>query len=344
MKVAILIPTMNRPDFIERTVAYYNSLNSPHPIYIGDASDPDASALAVNNLKKFKNVEVKYFNWRGVDISRTIVRLAEKVQRDHQYCAYHGDDDFFVPLSLTKCARILAENRDYRTAQGRAALVEMDAPGAYGNVKAVGPYWGRNSLEQDTSLGRVESLNEKYFNMQFAVHRTNEFLDDSKSFKEVRDYSLGEFLHSMLFAIRGRSKFVDCLFLIRHVHDERTYNPLSFADWVMRPHWSSDLEKCVGFLSLALHESSNMPMDQSRQNIIRLFAEYFEKCSSGNFQVNGNMSFMSRIKRLLPIELKNTLRPLNTLIMDESDMRLLRSKRSRFFEEFLSVCNSFVKE
>ena len=66
MKVAILIPTMNRPDFIERTVGYYNSLNSPHPIYIGDASDPGGAAQTAKILERFRNVEVKYFHFHQV--------------------------------------------------------------------------------------------------------------------------------------------------------------------------------------------------------------------------------------------------------------------------------------
>ncbi len=43
MKVAILIPTFNRPSFIQRTVLYYDSLKSPHPLYIGDASNTEIS-------------------------------------------------------------------------------------------------------------------------------------------------------------------------------------------------------------------------------------------------------------------------------------------------------------
>jgi hypothetical protein len=50
MKVAILITTMNRLEFIERAVGYYNSLGSPHTIYIGDASDPDTAAQTVSSL------------------------------------------------------------------------------------------------------------------------------------------------------------------------------------------------------------------------------------------------------------------------------------------------------
>ena len=38
-KVSILIPTMNRSEFIVRLIDYYISVNSKHPIYIGDASD-----------------------------------------------------------------------------------------------------------------------------------------------------------------------------------------------------------------------------------------------------------------------------------------------------------------
>ena len=38
-KVAILIPTKNRSDFLIRQLKYYASVDSVHPIYIGDSSD-----------------------------------------------------------------------------------------------------------------------------------------------------------------------------------------------------------------------------------------------------------------------------------------------------------------
>ena len=53
MKVAILIPTLNRLAFIQRIVTYYDSLESPHPIYIGDASNTEISK---NTLSFINNI------------------------------------------------------------------------------------------------------------------------------------------------------------------------------------------------------------------------------------------------------------------------------------------------
>ena len=43
LKVAILIPTMNRADFVIRQLQYYASVNCPHTIYIGDSSNQENS-------------------------------------------------------------------------------------------------------------------------------------------------------------------------------------------------------------------------------------------------------------------------------------------------------------
>ena len=59
-RVAIIIPTLNRPSFIQRIVTYYDSLESPHPIYIGDASNTEISKKTLLFLKDIKNVECKH--------------------------------------------------------------------------------------------------------------------------------------------------------------------------------------------------------------------------------------------------------------------------------------------
>ena len=343
MKIAILIPTMNRPEFIERVVAYYNSLNSPHPIYIGDASNPEVAVQTVNNLKQFRNVEVNYFHWQGVNTLRTIVKLAEEAGKECQFCAFSGDDDYFIPSSLTRCAGFLAGNKSYRTAQGRAAIFELDRAGAYGKIRSLSQYWGENSLEQETGLERVESFRKKYFVMQFSVHRTDEFLIDSELYKEIKDYSLSEAMHCFIFAIKGRSKFLDCLYMVRSNHDDRVYTALGFVDWVMRPGWSSECNEVIDILSRTLQETDNLSLNQPRSVIRGAFKEMFEKHSFKSHPINRNANFLSYLKHILPVDLKNTLRPLHNLSMGVKDMRLLRSKRSYFYEDFLPVERSLTR-
>ena len=60
-KVAILISTMNRPDFLIRTLSYYAKLQSPHPIYIGDSSNPENIRIIKTFIESLKNKLDIYF-------------------------------------------------------------------------------------------------------------------------------------------------------------------------------------------------------------------------------------------------------------------------------------------
>ena len=61
-KVAIIIPTKNRLDFVIRTILYYASINSHHPIFIGDASDKSSEELVLKAAQD--KIEVYYFHWK----------------------------------------------------------------------------------------------------------------------------------------------------------------------------------------------------------------------------------------------------------------------------------------
>ena len=50
-EIGIVVPTMNRPDFVIRQLNYYASLNFPHTIYYSDGSSPEnAKKIKVNEL------------------------------------------------------------------------------------------------------------------------------------------------------------------------------------------------------------------------------------------------------------------------------------------------------
>ena len=99
-KVAIIIPTKNRPDFVIRTIQYYASINSPHPIFIGDASSKSSEELILNAAQE--KIEVYYFHWEKLNDRKTMIKLDEKASKTNylNYCAFHVDDDFFIPRFL----------------------------------------------------------------------------------------------------------------------------------------------------------------------------------------------------------------------------------------------------
>ena len=340
MKVAILIPTKNRPEFVERTINYYDSLKSVHPIYIGDASSSDISARSVASLKRFNNVEVKYFHWEGMGANQAIVKLAESSQLACQYCAFHGDDDYFVPSSLSQCAKFLSKNTDYRTAQGRAAVFLLDRPGPFGKIRSVGDYWGINALEQESSVERFVSFEKKYFVTQFSTHRTDEFVQDSLHFMRMKDPLVSELLHCFTFAIKGKSKFLDCLYLIRNVH-EGIYHP-GFFDWIIQEHWASDYQLMQHALILALRETSDFSQNEAERVVSETLKIHLKRSVRTEGRCNKS-GFTAKLRGALPSYLKNVIRHLINQTRDASDMRLLRSKQSPFYDEFLPVSNSLTK-
>ena len=75
-----------------------------------------------------------YYHWEKLNDRKTMIKLAEKANATSisNYCAYHGDDDFFVSKSLSMCAEFLDDNPAYATSQGRAFRFELNADGPYG--------------------------------------------------------------------------------------------------------------------------------------------------------------------------------------------------------------------
>lgn len=342
MKVAILIPTMNRPEFVKRTLAYYNSLASPHPIYIGDASEPAVFSDIEAFAQQCINVRVKCFNWERLPISATCAKLGEVALAECEYCAIIGDDDYFIPASLSLCANFLSKNPGYRTAQGRAALFTLDRAGPFGEIRSVGDYWGVNELEQETAVDRLRAFQENYFVTQFSTHRTHEFVQDSQYYKDIRDDAFGELLHCFTFAIKGRSKFLDCLYMIRSSHEGNVHP--GFLDWVTRGAWAIEYRELINGLSAALEEVSDLSFREAEKVVSGVFRSRFERQIDNESLGRANRrkaSIVLKIKQLAPAVMKRAIRE---LISEDHDMRILRSKRSKFYRDFQPVMLSLERK
>ena len=254
--VAILVPTKNRPDFILRMLSYYNLTNSSHPILIGDASDLTTSKKIRDIINEFKNLEVKYFHWENVGCNQTIYRLTNEASKNYDYAAQQGDDDFFIPSSLSKCALFLSNNPDYRTAQGRAAYIRLDRPGAFGRIEYAGQQWGSREYKQDKSTQRFLTLFKNYSAYDFCTHRTNEYLQDSDYYFKIEDIILGEIFRSYMFAIRGKSKFIDCLYSVFHFHTQHhvSQNPVK---WIFQENFRKFHKNFRNFKKITYEKPKN---------------------------------------------------------------------------------------
>ena len=165
IKVAILIPTMNRYNFILRQLDFYKSVNCEHSIYIGDSSDEINAKLLQDKLVQYKNtLNINYFYIPNLNDREAITFLANNTIED--FCAFIGDDDFFIPESLTKCAFFLKNNLNYRTAQGKAIIFYLKEIGPYGKIGQVVPYWNECASEYEDPIDRLNNFAQNYLTYQ----------------------------------------------------------------------------------------------------------------------------------------------------------------------------------
>jgi len=343
-RVAILIPTRDRPEFIERTVHYYCDINSPHPIYIGDASS-ESLKHNISEWTKDSSLIVHYNNWPKLNASKTLTALAKAAKKDgEQFAAFHGDDDLFVPESLSKCANFLEQNSEYATAQGKAALVTLDRSGPYGHIERTGKYWEKKEIIGETPLERLDEMLDNYFVAQFSVHRLGEFLDACKTFEKIPCDRWGEIYQSLIFSMQGKSKHFNVFYLMRHVHPDRNMwggkpRSTNILEWITTPTWYPSYQLVCEDLSIQLSDSGiSLPEIQDRIN------EYLKKGL--------------RIKLLSPranflYEIKNILKSHFPLLAffkswvglqfkSTDDLSILINPKSKYYQEFSLISKGFA--
>jgi len=85
-------------------------------------------------------------------------------------------------------------------------------------------------------MKRLTHFFNSYWVTVFSIHRTEEFLEDCKAVEHVSLESFREITLSSLPIIRGKSKKLDCLYLMRQIHEGRYMNP-SLLELLIKPSW-----------------------------------------------------------------------------------------------------------
>ncbi|MEK7121294.1 MAG: TIGR00180 family glycosyltransferase, partial [Patescibacteria group bacterium] len=105
-EIGIVVPTMNRPDFVIRQLNYYASLNFPHTIYYSDGSYPENAKKIKEKIDKLKNkLNIVYLVSPAGNSIRSVIQLLSAVQE--KYVSFFGDDDYWIPDALNQCVEFL---------------------------------------------------------------------------------------------------------------------------------------------------------------------------------------------------------------------------------------------
>ena len=265
--VAILIPTMNRADFVIRQLNYYSAVNCLYPIYIIDSSDRENFEKLKNHMEELgpKLTINHIFHPPGPDcMSFGVSSIKES------YVAYAGDDDYQIPSCVEKCVDFLEKNPDYVMATGKAISVRLKNGEIYGEVERVADY-PRPDINGENGAERIVEYFSKYFPTDFCVHRKNEFLESLKGEEEIKDRSFGtEIYRGAMAVIAGKTKSIDELGLIRQIHKNHYGLPNTF-DWIEKDDWLDSYKKFFNRTSFAISQKDNISFKEAGDYVKRGF-------------------------------------------------------------------------
>ena len=347
LKVAILICTRDRPDFMIRAFNYYTKLNSPHPIYVADSSNDKNVEVLKTVIEKVKNKLTVNYSWYppGPDNHGSLLK-----QVTEKYACVISDDDYQIPNSLSKCAQFLENNPDYAAAGGRAVSFRLKEGGPYGELQRLA-YYPRYSIESETARQRVIDFMKAFYSISFFVNR----VDNMRKTWELKlnmSSSMNELVYYNHCIIPGKSKLIDCLSLVRQIHNQR-YLPSSTFDWMASRNFCDDYSFFKKNISEAIAKKDKIDVRDAEEIVRESFLDYMSKmlayehrCYVTNKYHTKNTlrkNLRTKVGRSFPILkriYRNYVRPFLT-----KDLQLhheVLQPSSKYYTDFKPILDSFT--
>ncbi len=245
-RISILIPTMNRSEFVTRALNYYSAVGFKGAICLGDSSDEQHARKiqqAIDALKGRLNVIYRYFpSPPYTNDAMCLKELIEAVPTP--YAVYSGDDDFVIPRTLEQCATFLDSHPDHSAAHGVTVAVCLRASGAHGPLRWA-EYRVGHILESDRAAERWKGYMRHALSTQYNLHRTETWRQMYQHLPVVPTRYLGtEVLPCSFSAVLGKIKELDGLSCIFQVNDVKRFGwgTHSMYSLAMQPDWSQSVQ------------------------------------------------------------------------------------------------------
>lgn len=232
-QTTIAITTLDRPEFVERTLRFYKDNGFGGVIQIGDGSRGEKAAATVAVVDRFRDaLRIDYISAPDMHQPATMKLMAERVTTD--FAVYSGDDDWLIPSALDRCQRFLRANSEYASAHGHAVALNMDGP--RGLPVSTDPYH-LPTLSLDRPMGRLNRLFADYNVGMFNLHRADVWRQMFSRCDRMPDRSIGaEIAPTAVSAALGPSALLNILYLVRQIHETR-YLLTSGTPAILRPEF-----------------------------------------------------------------------------------------------------------
>jgi glycosyltransferase domain-containing protein len=211
-KITICIPTLNRSEFLNRALKYYNLVKFDGIILIGDSSNKVEKDKNKSYIKNYSNLNINYHHYELEEDhhdAMKIYRMLSEIKTP--YITFSGDDDFQIPNGLEKCIDFLDNSPYFISAHGHRLNFTIDDT-VYGNVIAIDMHDGYDWTKQDDQVKRWQEYLRQGLATTYYVHKT-EFWKKyyAYSYKAKSNYIGNELIPCSLCSVLGKTKKIDCI-------------------------------------------------------------------------------------------------------------------------------------
>jgi glycosyltransferase domain-containing protein len=273
--ITLLVPTLNRSQFVIRLLGFYRDVGFKGTILIGDSSGEEHLARTKAALKAVgSSVDWRLMECPGMNNALTTQRLLRSTTTP--YAVLLPDDDFIMPGALEDCVQFLDHHPEYVAAHGVGVVIRLSVDGPYGDILC-SSYYPQPEVEERTAAERLTAHMKDYTVGLFSVHRTATWSRIYRYAGDVDDAAIGlELLPCCLSVTEGKIKQLDRLYLVRQDHAERYLLPDVF-DWIAAADWHSSyafFRKAVGH-ELVCHDG--LCVEEAEKIVKRAFWSYLAR-------------------------------------------------------------------
>ena len=218
VKVTLLIPTYNRPKYLERTLHFLKVQKTSIPIIVADGSNTDNAARNRELCKDYGD-DVDYFHvpWQA-DSAGVLNNYCERYlkavnQVKTAYVATCADDDLPIISSTLRCVEFLDKQPEFVACHGaylgfryvpRGILID--------ELHYSGP-----SIDGREAGGRLMQLHARYESLYYAVFRTGTQRAIINEAMQLTPVNFIEIHHSTLAVLTGKIKRLDEIYYFRNL-------------------------------------------------------------------------------------------------------------------------------
>jgi glycosyltransferase domain-containing protein len=276
--ITILIPTYNRPGYLERILNYYGDCGIAYNVIVTDSSSTDNKEINKKVVSSLSRVNVSYIS-HPPEINPYFKLVDALNHANTKYCVICPEDDFIIPNSINQSVDFLEKNPDFAIAHGRyiSFWLERRKNGQYFRWQ---PTYSPLSIAFEHPDQRLTYHLSNYCTPTFyAVHRTALLrLIFTETLKANLDTLLfSELLVSMLAVIYGKTKHLDVLYAARDVDSIRSVHWPSLADLIGSGTYDIEYDKFRDCLAIHLNNNSQLDLLNAKKVVDEAMSVYMNK-------------------------------------------------------------------